>query len=86
MSVTVLDKEMFAQAEAARLLRLPQGTLHYWLEGGERRGKTYKPIIRLEPRGARSVPGPSSSTRDCSGSTGARTTSPWQSCEPSSTC
>lgn len=25
------------------------------MEGGERRGKTYKPIIRLEPRGARSV-------------------------------
>lgn len=52
---SVLDREMFAEAEAARLLRLAQGTLHYWLEGGERRNKTYKPIIRVEPRGGRSV-------------------------------
>ncbi|MGZ3383185.1 MAG: DUF433 domain-containing protein [Isosphaeraceae bacterium] len=52
---SVLDREMFAEAEAARLLRLAQSTLHYWLEGGERRGKTYKPIIRLEPSGTRSV-------------------------------
>jgi len=49
----VLNREMFAEAEAARLLRLPQSTLHYWLEGGERRGKTYKPIIRVEQHGAR---------------------------------
>jgi len=54
-SVAVLDREMFAEAEAARLLRLPQGTLHYWLEGGERRGKTYRPVLRVEPRGERSV-------------------------------
>jgi uncharacterized protein (DUF433 family) len=54
-TTTVLDREMFAEAEAARLLRLPQSTLHYWLEGGMRRGKTYKPIIRLEPRAERSV-------------------------------
>ena len=52
---SVLDREMFAEAEAARLLRLAQSTLHYWLEGGERRGKTYKPIIRIEPSGTRSV-------------------------------
>lgn len=50
-----LDREMFAEAEAARLLRLPQGTLHYWLEGGKVRGRTYQPIIRIEPRGSRTV-------------------------------
>jgi uncharacterized protein (DUF433 family) len=32
---------------------VPPSTLHYWLEGGERRGKTYKPIIRIEPKGGR---------------------------------
>jgi uncharacterized protein (DUF433 family) len=53
MSVTILDREMFSEAEAARLLRVPQSTLHYWLEGGQRRGKTYKPVIRVEPRGDR---------------------------------
>jgi hypothetical protein len=26
---TVLDREMFAESEAARLLRVPQSTLHY---------------------------------------------------------
>jgi len=51
--MSVLDREMFSEAEAARLLRVPQSTLNYWLEGGERRGKTYKPVIRVEPRGGR---------------------------------
>lgn len=53
--VSILDREMYSEAEAARLLRVPQSTLHYWLEGGVRRGTTYRPIIRIEPRGVRSV-------------------------------
>lgn len=53
--VSILDREMYSEAEAARLLRVPQSTLHYWLEGGDRRGKAYKPVIRVEPRGGRSV-------------------------------
>jgi len=53
--MSVLDREMYSEAEAARLLRVPQSTLHYWLEGGARGSKTYKPIIRVEPRGSRSV-------------------------------
>jgi hypothetical protein len=28
MTQTVLDREMFSEAEAARLLRVPQSTLH----------------------------------------------------------
>lgn len=55
MSVTVLDREMYSEAEAARLLRVAQSTLHYWLEGGARRGKQYSPILRVEPQGTRSV-------------------------------
>lgn len=55
MSVDVLNREMFSEAEAARLLRVAQSTLHYWLEGGRRRGRTYRPVIRLEPHGGRSV-------------------------------
>jgi uncharacterized protein (DUF433 family) len=54
-TVSVLDQEMFAEAEAARLLRLPQGTLHYWLDGGTQRGRTHKPIIRVEATGSRTV-------------------------------
>lgn len=51
MNPTVLDREMYTEAEAARLLRLSPSTLHYWLEGGVRRGRTYQPIIRPEPKG-----------------------------------
>jgi uncharacterized protein (DUF433 family) len=51
MSVSVLEREMFTEAEAARLLRVPQRTLNYWLEGGEVRGRVYRPVIRTEPRG-----------------------------------
>jgi uncharacterized protein (DUF433 family) len=54
MTVSVLDREMYSEAEAARLLRVAQNTLHYWLEGGEQRGKIYKPVIRWEPHGDRS--------------------------------
>jgi uncharacterized protein (DUF433 family) len=46
---------MYAEAEAARLLGVSQGTLHYWLEGGVRRGRSYKPVLRVEPKGSRSV-------------------------------
>jgi uncharacterized protein (DUF433 family) len=52
---TVLDREVFTEAEAARLLGVAQGTLHYWLEGGVRRGKAYPPVLRTEPQGTRSV-------------------------------
>ncbi|GIF25028.1 uncharacterized protein (DUF433 family) [Actinoplanes tereljensis] len=52
---SVLDREMYSEAMAARLLAVPQSTLHYWLEGGTRRGVAYKPIIRPEPRGQRVV-------------------------------
>ncbi len=54
-TISVLDREMFSEAEAARLLRVAQSTLNYWLEGGVRRGRTYKPVIRVEPRGDRSA-------------------------------
>lgn len=55
MTIEVLDRELFTEAEAARYLRVHQSTLHYWLEGGERRGKQYRPVIRVEPRDARSI-------------------------------
>jgi uncharacterized protein (DUF433 family) len=54
MAASILDREMYTEAEAARLLTVPQSTLNYWLEGGVRRGgKVYRPVIRLEPRGSR---------------------------------
>jgi uncharacterized protein (DUF433 family) len=55
MTTTVLDREMYAEPHAARLLRVAPGTLHYWLEGGTQRGKTYKPVIRERATGSKSV-------------------------------
>ena len=52
-NVSMLEREMYSEAEAARYLRVPQSTLNYWLEGGERRGKVYPPVIRTEARGRR---------------------------------
>jgi hypothetical protein len=53
VSVSVLEREMFSEAEAARLLDVAQNTLHYWLDGGRMRGRIYRPVIRLEPKGNR---------------------------------
>lgn len=53
--VTVLNRELFSEAEAARLLRVAQGTLHYWLDGGDRRGRSYPPVIRTEAQHGRIV-------------------------------
>jgi uncharacterized protein (DUF433 family) len=55
VSVSVLERELYSEAEAARLLRVPQATLHYWLEGGQRRGKSYRPVVRMEPKNSRAV-------------------------------
>ena len=54
-TLSLLDREMFAEAEAARLLQLHQSTLHYWLEGREMRGRHYQPIIRPAATGSRIV-------------------------------
>lgn len=54
-SVASLNREMYAEAEAARLLRLSQSTLHWWLEGGVRSGRSYRPVLREEATGGRQV-------------------------------
>ncbi|MHB1535001.1 MAG: DUF433 domain-containing protein [Acidimicrobiales bacterium] len=52
---SLLDRELYSETEAARLLRLAPSTLHWWLEGGERRGRSYRPVLRVEPTGSRSI-------------------------------
>ncbi len=50
--LTLLEREMYAEAEAARLLDVAQSTLHYWLEGKTGRGgKLHRPVSRAEPKG-----------------------------------
>jgi uncharacterized protein (DUF433 family) len=52
VSVTVLDREMYSETAAARLLRVAPSTLHWWLEGKPPR---YRPVIRAEATGSRVV-------------------------------
>ncbi len=46
MATTVLDRQLYDETLAAKVLGVPRPTLHYWLEGGVRRGRTYAPILR----------------------------------------
>jgi uncharacterized protein (DUF433 family) len=52
---TILDRELYDDTLAAQLLGLPRSTLRYWLEGGDRRGRTYEPVLRSEPTGSHVV-------------------------------
>lgn len=53
--MVALEREMFTVGEAARLLRVPDPTLRWWLEGRTWRGRTYRPVIRPEPTGSNTV-------------------------------
>lgn len=55
VTALVLDRQLYDEALAARVLRMSRSTLHWWLEGGERRGKWYDPVLRPEPTGSREV-------------------------------
>lgn len=58
MGVEPFEREIYSESEAAEILRIAPSTLHWWLEGGKRRGKTYPPVLRPEPTGSRSLTWP----------------------------
>ena len=48
----LLERDMYAEAEAARPLNVAPSTLHNWLEGkAGRADKVHLPVIRQEPKG-----------------------------------
>jgi uncharacterized protein (DUF433 family) len=55
MASELLDRELYDESLAARTLGVPQSTLHWWLEGGVRRGRQYQPVLRPSATGTRSV-------------------------------
>ena len=55
MDVTVLEREIYSDTEAAAILRVPVSTLRWWLDGGIRAGREYQPVIRPAPTGRRTV-------------------------------
>jgi uncharacterized protein (DUF433 family) len=51
MSVaSMLDREVYVYAEVDRLIGLHGGTARRWVNGYERGGKVYEPILRVVPR------------------------------------
>lgn len=50
-TLSVLEREFYPTKEAARLLRVPESTLRWWLEGRSARGKFFPPILRDAPTG-----------------------------------
>lgn len=51
--VAQLERPFFSVSLAARLLRVPQATLRWWLEG--RSGGGYEPVLRANPTGSSDV-------------------------------
>lgn len=49
---TILSQPTYGLTEAARLLRVAPSTLRWWLEGSERDGRHYLPVLREKPAGS----------------------------------
>lgn len=52
---SLLDSEMYDIPLAASILRLPESTLRWWLEGRTTEKRTYPPVLRPEPTGSSAV-------------------------------
>ncbi len=51
-SLATLDRPLYTAALAAEYLAVPKATLSYWLEGGERNGVAYEPVVRQTATGS----------------------------------
>lgn len=50
-AISILEQPVYGVSEAAGLLGLRPDRARAWLDGYERRGATYSPVIRVEPTG-----------------------------------
>ena len=50
MAVSLLDRAIYSYADVDRLVRLPAGTARRWLNGYERGGTFYQPVLRDAPQ------------------------------------
>jgi hypothetical protein len=48
--VSLLDRPVYLYREVDRVLSLSNGTTRRWVNGYERGGRTYAPILRAEPQ------------------------------------
>lgn len=51
MAVSLLDRAIYSYSDVDRLVGLHAGTARRWLEGYERSGRFYDPVLRPEPSG-----------------------------------
>jgi uncharacterized protein (DUF433 family) len=54
-SLTLLNQPLYDEVLAASVLDMSRSTLHWWLEGGERNGRHYDPVLRPHPTGSKEV-------------------------------
>lgn len=52
MLASLLDREIYSYADVDRLVGVHVGTARRWLEGYERGGRFYEPVLRPEPTGS----------------------------------
>lgn len=55
MPESLLDRAIYSYADVDRLAGLHAGTARRWLEGYERQGRFYDPVLRPEPTGSDAV-------------------------------
>ncbi|MGH3870033.1 MAG: hypothetical protein ACRDSR_00720 [Pseudonocardiaceae bacterium] len=48
MTVSLLDRRVYGLPDVDRLLVLPPGTAHRWIDGYDRGGVHYPPVVRAE--------------------------------------
>lgn len=53
--VSLLDRQVYVMSQVDRLLDLGAGTAWRWIDGYERRGRRYEPLVRLETTGSEVV-------------------------------
>ncbi len=49
---SLLDREVYVMSQVDRLLDLGTGTARRWIDGYERRGRRYEPLVRAETTGS----------------------------------
>jgi hypothetical protein len=55
MLASLLDREIYSYADVDRLVGVHAGTTRRWLEGYDRSGRFYEPVLRPEPTGSEAV-------------------------------
>jgi len=53
--VDLLSREMYSFSQVDRILALRAGTARRWIDGYLRQGRTYQPVVRVEPTGSEAV-------------------------------